>query len=310
MFKLPRKKQEWLWGYLFMIPYIIGLCVFIIGPIFTVFYLSLTDYDSITSPQFAGVKNFKTLTKDVEFKQCMINTVYFTFGSVPLGIIIALFFAILLNRNIKFRAFFRSIYFLPVVSSMIAVAIVWNWIYEGNYGLLNYTIRSFLSPIFPAGKLNLPHWLSDERWAMPAIIMMSIWKGLGYSIVIYLAGLQEIPQQLYEASEMDGATIWHKFRHITLPLVSPTTFFLIVISTIGSFQMFEQSYVMTKGGPQFVLEGRSVGATKSLVYYLYEMAFRWLNMGYAAAIAVVLFFIILITTAFLMIMQKRWVHYQ
>jgi multiple sugar transport system permease protein len=310
MIKISQKKQQWLWGYLFMTPFIIGLVVFIVGPVISVFFISFTEYDNITTPKWVGLQNFKQLAVDPEFRQCLLNTLYFCVGSVPVGVILALFIAILLNQKIKGRSFFRSIYFLPVVSSMVAVAIVWNWIYEGNYGLLNYTIRLFITPIFPGITEHLPHWLSDSDWAMPALIIMSIWKGLGYSIVIYLAGLQDIPQQLYEASDLDGANMWQKFKNITFPMVSPTTFFLLVISTISSFQMFEQAYIMTKGGPPLQSGGVVVGATRTLVYYLYEMAFKWLNMGYAAAIAVVLFLTILITTAGLLVLQKKWVHYQ
>jgi multiple sugar transport system permease protein len=221
-------------------------------------------------------------------------------GSVPLGVLCALALALALNQKIRGITFYRTIYFIPVVSSMIAVALMWRWMYNPTSGILNYILNSVFD--FFHLPFSAPEWLQSTRWAMPAIILMSVWKGLGYNMVLFLAGLQGIPTHLYEAAEIDGASSFKKFLHITLPLLTPTTFFIVIIAIIGSFQVFEQAYIMTQGGP--------ARATVTTVYHIYENGFQWYKMGYASAIAWVLFALILVVTLVQWKYQDRWVFYE
>ena len=222
------------------------------------------------------------------------NTFAFVGMAVPLSVGSALALALLVNTGLRGITVFRTAYFLPVVSSMIAVALVWSWILNPQYGLLNYLLRVLFGVQGPA-------WLDDTAWALPAMVIVTVWKGLGYSMVIFLAGLQNIPADLYHAATIDGAGAWKRFRHITLPLLSPTTFFVLVITLINSFQVFEQTYVLTKGGP--------ANSTVTLSYYVYQNAFQFFQMGKAAAVAYVLFAFLFILTLIQFRVQKRWVFY-
>lgn len=274
------KKGDILAGYLFLLPNILGFVIFILGPAVASLILSFYEWELFTPPKFVGLSNFTKMLSDKSFWQCLFNTFYFTAVKVPASVILSLILAVALNQKIKGVTIFRTIYFIPQVCSMVAIALVWRWIYNRDYGLLNV----FLS------YLHLPtvDWLGSTKWAMPAIIIMSIWKQLGYNMVIFLAGLQGIPTSYYEAAKIDGATGFQLFRYITIPLLSPTTFFITTINLIASFQVFDQAYILTEGGPG--------GSTMTIVYYLYRNGFVYYKMGYASAIAWVLFVIILIIT--------------
>ncbi|MGE0033553.1 MAG: carbohydrate ABC transporter permease, partial [Pseudothermotoga sp.] len=210
-------------------------------------------------------------------------------------VLLGLVLALVLVRNIPGRTFFRAVVFLPVIIPTVAAAMVWRWIFNADFGLLN----DFLYQI---GISNLPRWLSDPKWALTAIVILSVWKDVGFSTVMFMAGLQSIPTTVYEAAQLDGASAWRTFIHITLPLLSPTTFFVIVINVISSFQVFDQAYVLTGGGPG--------NATNTIVYYIYNNAFQWFRMGYAAAIAWVLFAVIFVATFVQFKYQRKWVYYE
>ena len=235
----------------------------------------------------------KLLTNDNVFRQVMSNTAFFVVGVVPLEVIGALVLSLLLNSGIRGMTIYRAIYFVPVVTSLIAVSIVWQWLYHTEVGMVNY----FLGAV----GLPRPNWLGSIEWAMPAVIFMSAWKAVGYYAVIFLAGLQGVPEHLHEAAQIDGANSWQRFWKITLPLLSPTLFFVLVISIIRAFQVFDQAFIMTRGGP--------AGATTTIVYFIYNNGFVWYRMGYAAAASWILFAVIFLITIFQARWQKRWVHY-
>ncbi|MDZ7260525.1 MAG: sugar ABC transporter permease [candidate division KSB1 bacterium] len=291
LFKSSRSRERAA-GYLFLAPNFFGFLAFSLLPIAASFLLTFARWDLASPPKFVGLKNYATLLKDELFWKYLWNSVYYTGVTVPLIIISGFFLAYLLNQKIRGVVFFRTIYFLPSVTLIVAVAVIWSWLYNADFGLFNYLL----------GKIGIsgPNWLQSRTWAMPAIIIMGIWKGAGYSMLIFLAGLQSIPQEYYEAAEIDGAGWWQRIRHITIPLISPTTFFILVTATIGAIQGFDQFYVMTRGGP--------AGATTTLVYYIFQNAFEWFNMGYAATAAAILFIIILIITLIQWRLAKTWVY--
>lgn len=281
-------------GYLFLLPSLVAFAVFIVFPVVASFYLTFTKYDILTPPQLIGLKNYQYMVNgDPIFWKVLGNTVYYSIVQVPLNTVVALGLAVALNQKLRGVVAFRTLYFVPVVSSIIAVAIVWRWIYDADWGILNWLISYVGIP-----KQN---WLFDPTLAMPSVIAMNVWKNMGYNMVLFLAGLQGIPEVYYEAARIDGARGWHLFRHITLPLLSPVMLFVLVISVINSFQVFGAIYIMTKGGP--------LDATNVLVYHLYFKAFQDLQMGYAAALAWVLFSFLFVVTFFQTRLAKRWVHY-
>jgi multiple sugar transport system permease protein len=287
-------RREAAWGYLFLVPNIIGFLIFTALAVVIAFGLAMTEWDLLTPPKFIGLANYqKLLTNDPVFMTALANTIYFVAGVVPLDIICALSLALLLNRPIRGMAAYRAIYFVPVVTSLIAVAMVWQWLYHTEVGVVNY--------LFNLVGLPGVNWLGSTEWAMPAVIFMSVWKAMGYYAVIFLAGLQGIPTHLYEAASVDGASGPQRFWKITLPLLSPTMFFVLVISIIQAFQVFAQVFIMTKGGPG--------NATQTLVYFIYNSGFVWFRMGYAAAASWILFAIIFAITAIQAVWQRRWVHY-
>jgi multiple sugar transport system permease protein len=288
------KVREALWGYLFLLPNILGFLAFNLFPLLFAIGMSFTRWDLISQPTFIGLSNYEKLfLEDESFRIAIKNTLFFTVLSVPMGTILSLILANILNQKIRGTTFYRTAYFLPVVSSSIAVALVWAWVFNPDFGLVNEILSTFGLP-----RLK---WLASSTWALPAVVIVSVWRGIGPSTVIFLAGLQGISEELYDAGKIDGANARQLFRHITIPMLSPTTFFVIVVSIIGSFQVFDLIYMMTRGGP-----GR---ASMVLVYYIYEHAFRWFGMGYAASIAFVLFVVILILTLIQLRLSGRWVHY-
>lgn len=290
----PTRTFRVLEPYLYLLPTLIGLALFSAGAVAVSFLMSFTHWDIISSPEWIWLENYIILWQSDLFWEVVWNTVYFILLAVPLSVVASLALALAANTTLKGIVFFRTAYFLPVVSSMIAVALVWSWIYNPEYGLLNYLLDFFFG-------IRGPAWLDSTSWALPAMVIVTVWKGLGYSMVIFLAGLQNIPQELYHAATIDGAGVWKKFRHITLPMLSPTTFFVLVITLINSFQVFEQTYVLTKGGP--------ANSTLTMSYYIYQNAFQFFQMGKAAALSYVLFAAIFVVTLIQFRIQKRWVFY-
>lgn len=287
-------QSEHLVGYLFVAPLLLGLIIFTYGPVLAAFVLSFTKGDYISTPRFIGLGNYQALLQEDLFWTSMRNTLYYVIGVVPVGLFLSLLLALAMNQKLRGIVFFRSIFFLPTITSSVAISLMWLWIYNPEFGVLNFLLKQI--------GVRGPAWLSSTTWAMPAVIIMATWRGLGYNMLIYLAGLQGIPDVYYEAAEIDGAGGWAKFRHITLPLLSPTTFMLLILSLIGAFQVFEYTYVMTGGGPLY--------STLTIVLHIYNNAFRSFKMGYASALAYVLFFILLALTLIQLRLQKRWVHYE
>ncbi len=291
----PLRRQETIAGYLFLLPNSLGFLVFSSIPVLATFTISMLDWDLIRAPRFVGLDNYvKLLTDDAVFRKVLWNTAYYVIGTVPAGVVLSLLLALAMNANVRGIAFFRAVFFIPVISASVAVAMMWRWLYNTDFGLINLGLTSI-------GLAAIP-WLSSTAWAMPAVILMAIWKNLGYNMLIFLAGLQSIPLHLHEAAAIDGANSFQRFRYITLPLLAPTTFFVLVISVIGSFQVFDLAFVLTKGGPG--------DATNTMVMYIYNQAFQFFHMGYAASIAWVLFAIIFVITLLQHQLQKRWVHYE
>jgi multiple sugar transport system permease protein len=285
--------REALYGYTFMLPTIIGLVVFLLGPIVVSLYLSFTDYDLLSEAQWIGLGNYAALFQDDLFWQALRVSAIYAVVSVPLGLMLALGAAVLLNQKLRGITFFRSLYYLPTVISGVGVAMLWRWMFNGEYGMINAMLGS-------AG-IDGPSWTTDERWALPALIIASLW-GIGGTMLIFLAGLQGIPGELYEAAEIDGAGRFRQFRAITVPLISHVTFFNLVLGIIGALQNFTDAFVITGGGPN--------NATLFLTVYLYRNAFQYLNMGYASALAWVLFLIVLVMTLAVFRSSPLWVYYE
>ncbi len=277
-------------GYIFTAPALGHLSIFAIWPILFVIYMSLFRWELLGGKgDFVGFGNFALLSHDGAFFNAIKNSALFTLGTVPVSLLVALALASLMAQPIRATGLFRTLYFLPVVTSTVAVAMVFSWIYHPEYGLLNYGLRLV--------GLTGPNWLGDPRFALFALMIMSIWKGLGYQVVIYLAGLSSIPKEIYEAADLEGTNAWHRFWHITVPLLKPTTAFLAVTGVIGSFQVFTSVYVMTEGGP--------LRSTDVVVYHIFRSAFERFHLGYASAQALVLFAIILTATLFQVRLLRR-----
>ncbi|MDF2885294.1 MAG: carbohydrate transporter rane protein 1, family [Clostridiaceae bacterium] len=281
-------------AYSFILPNFLGFAIFTLIPMIFAFALAFLNWDGSNPITFAGLDNFKHLFQDTTFKISIVNTIVYSIGTVPLTLIASLGIAILLNKKIFARNFFRTVFFFPYVASLIAIAVVWNMIFNPTMGIVN----SFLTSM---GVANPPGWTSSTTWAMPVIIFVSIWKGMGYYMVIYLAALQGIPSELYEAASLDGANSWQKFRNVTLPMLTPTTFFVSIMLTISCFKVFDFVYMMTQGGP-----GRS---TMVLVYHIYNTAFKDFTYGYSSAMSMVLFLIVLAVTIIQFRGEKKWVSY-
>jgi sn-glycerol 3-phosphate transport system permease protein len=293
--QLPRRqKQERLTFLAFIAPNFILFAVFTFWPLVYGFVLSFTKWNMISpTKEIIGLGNYMAMVQDPIFWKVLGNTFYLAGGSIVVRLGLALGLALLLNQKLAGRDAYRSIIFSPTFTTGAAVALVWSWIFHEDIGLLRVPLN-FLG-------LPSPNWLGDVRWTMPAIIIVTIWKGMGYDMVIFLAGLQSIPADLYEAARVDGAGRWSLFRHVTLPMLSPITFFLVITTTIGALQAFDIVAVMTGGGP--------LNSSKVYVYYLYDNAFKWFKVGYASALSMVLFLIILAITIIQVRMSQRWVHY-
>jgi multiple sugar transport system permease protein len=293
-----RARAETRWAIFFLAPSFVGFLMFYWLPILAGLLLSLFHWDLLTTPAWAGLDNFTRLVRDPGMHQALLNTLYFTAVTVPGSMILALLVALALNQRLRGANWYRTAYFMPVVATLVASALVWKWMFLPVYGLINNILRLVGLPE--------PLWLASPEGTMPAIIMFSIWLRLGYNMVLFLAGLQAIPRDLYEAASVDGANAWSQFRHVTLPLLSPTTFLVLILSLISAFQVFDQVLVMTgqttPGGPR--------GAAITMVFYIYTNAFRLSQMGYASAVALVLFLIIFAVTLLQLRLQRRWVYYE
>lgn len=289
-----RRLRQNLEGWLFISPVVVGVLAFYFVPLLISLYASFTNWDGLTPAKWVGLFNYeRLLTRDQFFQRSVRNTLFYVFGHIPLTISLALGLALLCNRNLRGVTWFRTAYFIPVVTNVVAISLVWSFFFSPRAGIVNW----FLSLVGIAG----PSWLTDTRWAMPAVIIVSVWFGVGFPMVILLAGLKNIPELYYDAAKVDGASTWRRFRHITLPLLTPSLFFLTITQFISSFQVFGIIYVMTGGGP--------ANATTVYIYYLYENAFSNSRMGYASAMAWILFIVIALITLVQWKLQKRWVHY-
>ena len=286
-----RLQRRWnFWGYLFILPNFLGFLLFMLVPIIMALVFSFTNYDVISQMDFVGINNYVGLFTDDQFITSLLNTLWFAVLTVPAGVILALLLAVLFNRQIPGIGAFRTLTFIPVITSMVAVSLVWSMLYEDNAGLLN-TLLGYVG-------LGPVHWLTDTNIAMISIAIMSVWKGLGYNMTIFLAGLQGVPGELYEAATIDGATARQKFMKITVPMIAPTTYFVTLMALIGSLQVFDQVWIMTQGGP--------VDATKTVAMYLYQYGFQFYKMGYACAAAYVLFILVFIVSLIQNISSKKW----
>ncbi len=279
--------------YLLISPWLIGFLVFVAGPMFYSMYLSLTRYTMLNPPTWIGLENYRNLFRDSRFLKSLQVTATYTFVGVPLRLLFAFVVSLMLNNIRRGKNFLRTVYYVPSVVSGVAVVVLWRWLFNPEVGLINHILSWF--------GIQGPGWLYDPDWALPALIIMSLW-GVGREVVIFLAGLQGIGEQLYEAARIDGADGWRCLLHITIPMISPTIFFNLVMGIIGSFQVFTDAYVATQGGP--------MDATLMTVLYLYGQAFGNLRMGYASAIAWVLFVIIMFFTALVFKSSSLWVFYE
>lgn len=291
--RFSMRRREALMGYLFLSPWLIGFIVFLVGPMIASIFLSMTEYKMIRPPVWIGLANYERMFTDPLVWRSMRVTLTYTAFAVPLGLVSALGVAVLLNQKIYASGFFRTVFYLPSVISGVAVALVFAWIFNFRFGILNF----FLSLVGIEG----PNWLGNHRYALWAFIIMSLW-GIGGNVVIYLAGLQGVPVALHEAATIDGANAWIRFWRITIPLITPVILFTLIMGVIGTFQTFTQAYIMTGGGP--------ANATLFYLLYLYKNAFNWFEMGYASSMAWLLFIIILICTVILWSTSARWVYYE
>ncbi len=281
-------------AYSFILPNLLGFAIFTLAPMAFALVLSFMTWDGANPIAFAGLKNFTRMLGDETFRISTLNTIYYAVGTVPLTMILSLILAVLLNRELKGRDVFRAIFFFPYVASLVAVAVVWNMIFHPAMGPVNNILHWL-------GVAEPPRWTASTTWAMPTVIMASIWRGVGYYMIIYLAALQGISPSLYEAAEMDGAGGWQRFRRITIPLLTPATFFVSMMLTINCFKVFDLIAVMTSGGP-----GR---ATNVLVYMIYNQAFINFDYGYSSAIAMILFVLVMVITVLQFRVEKKWVSY-
>ncbi|MBS4177349.1 sugar ABC transporter permease [Bacillus sp. FJAT-49731] len=292
--RLSARKKEGLTFYLLISPWILGFLFFILGPMIASLYISFTDWDLLTSAKWIGLENYLTaFTDDKLFWQALKVTMIYSIFSVPLGLVVSLGVALLLNQAVAGMRLFRTIYYLPAVVSGVSVMVLWMYIFNPQIGLLNTVLGYF--------GIQGPGWIFDPKWALPSMIIMSLWS-VGGGIIIWLAGLNGIPDDLYEAADLDGANRWRKFLHITVPMLTPTIFFNLITGIIGALQTFGQAYVMTKGGP--------LNSTLFFNYYLFRKAFEEFDMGYASALAWLLFILIFIFTLLVFRSSAVWVYYE
>lgn len=291
--KSRRARREAGWGYLLIAPMMIGFTIFFIIALTASFVLSFSAWDMLSSPRWVGLQNYRRLFSDGEFQTALFNTFAIAVPNVILRITFSLGLAVALNSKIAFRSFYRVLFFLPVLTMPVAIATIWKWLFDPSFGPIN----GFLNQL----GLDGPEWLSNPRTAIVAVVIVLLWSGVGYDMIIFLAGLQTIPRDFYDAASIDGASGWRQFRDITLPLLTPTTFFLMIIAVISSLQVFDLVYVMTKIDQSNRLP--------TIVYYIYDEGFRNFRMGYAITVAWALLAIILVFTLIQFRLQRRWVNY-
>lgn len=292
----PLRRREALAGYLFLLPTAAGFLVFVAGPLLAAIALSFFDYDILSPPRFAGLANFAEALGDARLLTVYRNTILYVAAWTALDMVLALLLAVAINRAMHsvFRYIFRTAYFFPVMTSTASVAIIWSFLYHTDLGILNY----YLSQL---GLGKVP-WLTSSQWAIWSIVLMQLWKQVGFNLVLLLAGLQNIPRHLYEAAAIDGAGAWASFWRITLPMLSPTMFFAVVITVINGFQIFDSAFILTQGGPG--------DASRTVVMYIYEHGFRFFKMGYASTVALSLFLVILVLTLLQFRLSRSWVFYR
>ena len=288
-----RTADQTRWGYIMIAPMMIGFAIFFVIALVASLYLSFTDWKVIASPNWVGLQNYLKLPQDKTFMEALRNTAMLTVPNVVLRLLFSMLLAIALNTKIRFRAFYRMLFFMPVLTMPVAIATIWKWLFDPGFGPINAQL----------GRMGLPkpEWLNQPQTAAIAVVIVLLWSGVGYDMIIFLAGLQNIPREYYEAAQIDGAGTFRQFRDITLPLLTPTTFFLSVVAIIGSLQVFDLVYVMTRVG--------NINRFPTIVYYIYEEGFTNFRMGYAVSIAWVLLVIIMIFTIIQFRLQRRWVHY-
>jgi multiple sugar transport system permease protein len=295
-----RPDQQWE-AYLFLLPSLLGFVAFVALPVVISLLLSFADWNLLASPEWVGWANYRQLlTRDPVFWRVVRNTAYFMAAIVPLQLLLGLMLATALNQAIRGALIYRVIYFMPVVTTIVAGAIVFGFLLNRDFGIISQWIwwlgRATGLPITP------PDFLNSTTWSKPAVVLLTLWKNTGFTMVIYLAALQGVPQELYDAAQVDGASYWQRFLRVTIPLISPTTFFLLIIQMIGAFQLFTEAYTMTRGGP--------AQSTLTVVYYIYQNAFEFGRMGKASAVAWFLFIFIFLFTLLQTQMQRRWVYYE
>jgi len=291
----PLQAQTALWGYLFVLPWLLGLIIFIVGPILASFYLSFTQYNILTAPKFIGFANYEhAFSADTLFWPSLGRTFLYALLVVPIGLVGSLGLALLLNQRARGTNIFRTLFFVPSLTPTVALALLWTWLFHPTVGPIN-TMLVLIG-------LPGPGWLTSAQWALPSLIIIALWAGLGGStMLIFLAGLQGVPQELMDAARIDGAARWAKFRHVTFPMISPTMLFNFVLGVIGALQVFTLAFVATSGGPSY--------ATWFFALNIYNQAFQYLNMGYGAALAWILVVIVLSLTLINLALSRRWVYY-
>lgn len=290
------KRRETIAGFLFVTPMLLGVSVIVLFPIVATFILAFADWkfvQSIDNLQWVGFQNFQALFEDEKFIKSIINNAIFML-TVPITMIVSLVLAILIDKYTYGKSYFKVAFFMPYISSVVAIAVVWQVLFHPSQGPINQVLMSL-------GIENPPTWISDPSFALISVMIIHIWISIGFNLIVYIAGLQSIPKELYEAADMDGANAWHKLANITFPVISPTSFFLLITGIIATFKVFDLIAVLTQGGP--------LNSTTMLVWHLYEMAFLNLEIGYASAIAVVLFLLVFTITILQWISQKKWVNY-
>lgn len=293
---MKNKPKNWAWAYMFLAPSVILICILNLWPILQTLWFSLNEIQGFQPPRWVGLENYMTVLRNEEFAGAFKNTVIYTLVTVPAGVLLSLITAVLLNTSIRCKGFFRICYFLPVISAPAAVAMVWRWLYNSEFGIINFLLS----------KLGIEgmNWIGDSKTVLLSVMIVGIWSMVGYNMVILLAGLQNIPRTFYEAAEIDGASGYRKFMYITVPLVSPTLFFVILTTTISSLQVFDHIYMMVDS------TNPALKSAQSLVYLFYKYTFVQYNKGVGSTFASLLLGLVLILTCIQMYVQKKWVVYQ
>lgn len=294
--KSALEAKEAKWGYIFLLPWLVGLIIFWIGPILASMVFAVTEYDVLSTPQFVGLENFsRAFTGDKLFWPSLGRTFYYSLVVVPITVVGSLMLAILLNQKLKGTNIFRTLFFLPHLTPAVALAVLWVWLFHPRVGPINSLLQT-------AFEIQGPGWLTSKEWALPALIIISLWAALGgNTMLIFLAGLQGVPQELLEAAEIDGAGTWSKFRNVTLPMISPTLLFNLILGVIGALKVFTLAFVATQGGPSY--------STWFYALHIYQQAFAYYRMGYGAALAWIFVVILLVFTYLQLAASKRWVYY-